>query len=81
MPGKVYVLEGESFPSLLRRFRQAVNCCGGLLVGPNLVQANRRRRKDVYLKPSEKQRQRKKVAHLTRLRAATRRRSAERFLP
>jgi ribosomal protein S21 len=81
VPGKVEVLEGESFPSLLRRFRQAVECCGGLLVGPDLVQANRRRRRDVYLKPSEKRRQREKVAHLTRLKADNKRRRAQQFLP
>jgi ribosomal protein S21 len=69
MPGKVYVAEGEDVKSAVRRFRQQVSFAGGLLTGENLRQADRHRRKDRYLKPSEKRRQRKKVADINRRKA------------
>lgn len=80
MPGKVVAKEGEELVSLLRRFRQEVNTSGGLLVGERLRQADRHRRKDRYLKPSEKRRQRQKVAWLRRMQGALRRRM-DRSLP
>ena len=75
MPGKVIAREGEELVNLLRRFRREVDASGGLLVGENLRQADRHRRRDQYLKPSEKRRQRQKVAWIRRMQGDLRRRT------